>query len=193
MSQMNPSSSRRVTASGASVQVALKRPYRTKQAGGMARLTYVEEEHAVFEEAKLLVWANSLLRVAYDFILNFVHPSGDPPPFIIPEFRFVAAGIAIALKPLDMSGPTPSTNRAVYLLEERLPGEKANFVKYLHNASATAEIPSDDPNYHIAEFLMFIQHVQYAITHGVAYVSDFQGMASFVSVQVLFCEFTTFC
>ena len=70
----------------------------------MARLAYVEEEHAIFEEAKLLVWANSLLRIAYDFILNFVHPSGNPPPFIIPEFHFVAAGIAIALKPLDLTG-----------------------------------------------------------------------------------------
>ena len=116
---------------------------------------------------KLLIWANSLLRVAYDFIFNFVRPSGNPSPFIIPEFRFVAAGIAImiVLKPLDMSGPTLSTNCSVYLLEEQLPREKASFIKYLHNASATTEIPSNNPNYHLAEFLMFIQHVQYAITY----------------------------
>jgi hypothetical protein len=165
--------------------VALKRPYRNKRAaasgasgrgGGIARLPYAEEEVAVFEECKLLVWANSLLKVAYDFLSDFTHthPSKAPPPFEVLQFRFVAAGMAIAQKPLD-NGPSSTTNRAVYLLEEVLPGVTSDFVKYVHNASAASVLPPDDPDYHIVEFLMFIQHVQYAITGGVAYVSDFQG------------------
>ena len=83
--------------------------------------------------------------------------------------------MAIAQKPLDNTGPSPTTNCAAYLLEEMLPGEKADFVKFLHNASAASELSPDEPDYHLAEFLMYTQHVQYAITGGLAYVSDFQG------------------
>jgi len=93
--------------------------------------------------------------------------------------------MAIALKPID-NGPSPTTNRAAYILEEVLPGVKSDFVKYLHNASAASELSPDDPDYQLAEFLMFIQHVQYAITGGVAYVSDFQGTVRvFYPSQVL--------
>ena len=162
------------------MSVALKRPYRSKRGhgGGMGRLAYPEEEIAIFEECKLLIWANSLLKVAYDFMSDFMHmhPSRAPPAFDILQFRFVAAGMAITQKPLDSIGPSPTTNHAAYLLEEILPGEKSDFVKYLHNADATSELSPDDLDYKLAEFLMFIQHVQYAITGGVAYVSDFQGM-----------------
>ena len=168
---------------GRSMSVALKRPYRNKRSGrggGIARLAYAEEEVAIFEECKLLIWANSLLKVAYDFMSDFIHMQPGPfkslPPFEILQFRFVAAGMAIAQKPLDITGPSPTTNRAAYILEELLPGKKSDFVKYLHNASATSELSRDDPDYQHAEFLMFIQHVQYAITGGIAYVSDFQGM-----------------
>ena len=142
----------------------------------MGRLAYAEEEIAIFEECKLLVWANSLLKVAYDFVSDFMHmhPARDPPPFEIIYFHFVAAGIAIAQKPLD-NGPSPTTNCVAYLLEEVLPGEKSDFVKYLHNASAASELALNNPDYQLALFLMFIQHVQYAITGGIAYVSDFQG------------------
>jgi len=60
------------------MSVALKCPYRNKRGqggrgGGRARLAYAEEEVAVFEECKLLVWANSLLKVAYDFLSDFMH------------------------------------------------------------------------------------------------------------------------
>ena len=181
------SPNKKETQKGQSMSIALKRPYRNKRGprrrgGGLARLAYAEEEVAIFEECKLLVWANSRLKVAYEFMSDFMHRDGrndDPskaPPFEILQFRFVAARMAIAQKPLNNTGPSPTTNRAAYLLEEILPGKKSDFVKYLHNASATSELVPDDPDYQHAEFLMFIQHVQYAITGGVAYVSDFQGM-----------------
>ena len=82
----------------------------------------------------------------------------------------------------------PPINREAYLLEEVLPGLKTDFVKYLHNASAASELSSDDPDYQLAQFLMFIQHVQYAITGGIAYVSDFQG-----NVPVLHWKHPFFC
>lgn len=170
------------------VAVAMKRPFRTKKAGGMVRLVYVEEEQSVFDEAKILVWASALLKLAYAFIAAEVDERAAggllPPPFDIPEFTFVAAGIAVAQKPVVASTSSSGTNRAVYLLEERLPGEKTDFVKYLHNASACSDLDANDPDYPRAQFLEFLQHVQYQITHGVAYVSDFQGLYS----SILLCR-----
>lgn len=146
----------------------------------MVRLAYAEEERAVFDEAKILVWASALLNLAYEFIAAEIDKQvarGSPPPtFDIPEFHFVAAGIAIAQKPVVAGTTSSGTNRAVYLLEERLSGEKSDFVKYLHNASARSDLDTNDPDYPLAKFLEFLQHVQYQITHAVAYVSDFQGM-----------------
>ncbi len=34
---------------------------------------------------------------------------------------------------------------------------------------------SDEPGYETGIFLCFIQHIQFKITHGQAYISDFQG------------------
>jgi len=127
----------------------MKRPFRTKKNGGMVRLAYAEKERAVFDEAKILVWASALLNLAYEFIaaeLDKQVACGSPPPtFDIPEIRFVAAGIAIAQKPVVAGTTSSGTNRAVYLLEERLSGEKSDFVKYLHNASACSDLDTNDP------------------------------------------------
>ena len=173
-----------------SMPVALKHPYRTKHRGpggqgGRARLAYAEEEVVIFEECKLLVWANSLLKVAYDFLSDFMHlhPSGAPPPFEVLQFFLVAAGMAIAQKSID-NGPSPTTNCVAYLLEEVLPGKKSDFIKYLHNVSASSDLSSDDPDYQAALFLMFIQHVQYAITGGIACGSDFQGTVPSVRIFI---------
>jgi len=143
----------------------------------MAQMPYAKEERAIFEECKLLIWANSPLKTAYNFMELFMaqHPSRKPLPFEVLQFQFVKAGMAITQKPLDNTSPSPTTNHAAYLLEETLPGEKADFVKFLHNASTASELLPDEPDYHLAEFLLFIQHVQYAITGGLTYVSDFQG------------------
>jgi hypothetical protein len=173
-----------------SVSVALKRPYRTNNSEkevpvlerSKIRMAFAEEQVTIFEECKLMVWANSLLRAAYDFMDDFIDKN-SPPPFDMLKFRFVEAGMAIALKPLDQAGhvSAAATGRAAYLLEEVLPGDKTDFVKYLHNASAVPRLSRDDPDYKLAEFLTFVQHVQYRITGELAYVSDFQGKHSFES------------
>ncbi|KAF8888189.1 hypothetical protein CPB84DRAFT_1684277 [Gymnopilus junonius] len=161
---------------GAEATSALAKSSKASGSGGIGRLLWPEEQITVFEECKLLVWANSLLTSAYDFIADFVHKHPYPPPFEIPKFRFVAAGMAIAQRPFENNGKKPTTTWVTYLLEEVLPGVEKDFVKYLHNASATSELSPEDNDYHLAKFLTFIQHLQYVITGGVAYVSDFQGM-----------------
>ncbi|KAF9472431.1 hypothetical protein BDN70DRAFT_887009 [Pholiota conissans] len=114
------------------------------------------QHRAVFEECKLLIWADSLLKASYDYMSDFMSKEPIPPPFPIHQFRFIAAGMALALKSLDNTGPSPTTSRAAYLLEEVLPGKKTEFVKYLHNAKAISDLSPIDPDYHLAEFLMFI-------------------------------------
>lgn len=182
----------------ARIPVALKRPFllkpapkrnglRVSTASTVSRMGFADEQHAVSGEAKLLVWANALLTFTYAFIFNYLdHNDVQVPPGIddfratIPSFRFVQAGVAVALKPLEIGAAgTLSSQRATYLLEEMLPGGQSDFVKYMNNAQATSILEPDDPDYHLAEFLMFVQHVQYEITHGTAYLSDFQGRPYF--------------
>ncbi|KAF9555575.1 hypothetical protein CPC08DRAFT_603542, partial [Agrocybe pediades] len=131
----------------------------------------------VHTEATNLGWASSLLRFSYHFIDDFVnrHPESLP-PFDIPRFRFVEGAIAYAEKPVEVgSSKAPVTShRAVYLLEELIPSDKP-FLKYIHNGEAVPLQDTWEPGYEIGVFLCFIQHVQFAQTHGQAYVSDFQG------------------
>jgi hypothetical protein len=181
--------------------VALKRPFLEVKAASkrpglrnlnstapVSRLTVTDEQHAVTGEAKLLVWANALLEFTYDFIFDYAQNHHAPPGVddlisIIPLFRFVDAGVAVVVKPLETSAAgRPSTQRATYLLEEMLPGTPGDFVKYMNNSTATTFLDRDDSEYELAEFLMFMQHVQYQITHGTAYISDFQGKRASASL-----------
>jgi len=187
---------------GSSLLVALKRPFvnnaRMVASGGPAtrstaksaaatpikRMALADERQAVTGEAKLLVWANALLSFGYSFIEDYVataiDENRDIPSFIdsIPSFRFVKAGVAGALKSIESTqgASRPSSNRAVYLLEEMLPEEAANFVKYVNNAKAVSALAIEDPDYPYTEFLLFMQHVQWQTTHGSAFLTDFQGI-----------------
>jgi len=156
--------------------VALKRVFQEKfRSKVITRLGYADEQYAISDEGKLLVWSSALLKMVYDYVWAFI-AKNDPPqaPFLIEQFRFVSAAVAVAQKPLDVG--TSSTHRAVYLLEEMLPSP-ASFVKYIHNDNAK---PLDfgngnDVHNRRAQFLTFIQHAQYQLTHETMYVSDFQG------------------
>ena len=84
--------------------------------------------------------------------------------------RFVRAALAL-------EAHVQGSERQVFLLEERIGHEHGPWKKYINNASpkpldaalATA------PHRHVAEFLVFTQHVQYLRTYGKAFVSDYQG------------------
>jgi alpha-kinase family protein len=182
--------------------VALKRPFlevkttsnqpsrsvNSNTRAPVSRLTVTDEQHAVTGEAKLLVWVKALFEFTYDFIFDYAQNNHAPPGVedfmsIIPVFRFVDGGVAVVVKPLETSAGRPSTQRATYILEEILPGTKEDFSKYLNNSSVTTLIKRDESesDYLLAEFLMFMQHVQYQITHGTAYISDLQGKKVFAS------------
>ena len=154
--------------------VVLKHVFQEKyQSKVITRLGYADEQYAISDEGKLLVWSSALLKIVYDFIGAFI-AEHDPPqaPFEIEKFRFVSAAVAVAQKPLENN--TSSTHRAVYLLEEILPNP-ASFVKYIHNNSALPLAHSLSAHFNKAVFLSFVQHAQYQLTHNTMYVSDFQG------------------
>ena len=104
----------------------------------------------------------------------------DVPPFSIPAIQFVYAGVALGLKDVNTSRSAVTSNCAVYLLEELLPPENEYaFQKYIHNNSAVPLMKPGEEGYKTAKFLSCIQHVQYQLTGGLAYISDLQGMLSF--------------
>jgi len=159
--------------------VALKRVFQEKfRSKVVTRLGYADEQYAITDEGKLLVWSSALLKMVYDFVWAFI-AKNDPPqaPFTIEKFRFVSAAVAVAQKPLDAN--TSSTHRAVYLLEEMLPSPEL-FVKYIHNDNAKPQDFGSANNIHNrkTQFLTFVQHAQYQLTHETMYVSDFQGKAT---------------
>jgi hypothetical protein len=160
--------------------VAVKRPYYRKNNGGKIMCYTINDElRKVLVEANVMYWATSLLNFAQGFINRSLAASPIPPPFKVPQFRFVQSAVAIThdvVQGVSVSGAT--TMRAAYLLEELI-SIKANegFVKYVHNGNATP-LPDiiDDPfEYELARFLCFIQHIQYQKTDGKVYISDFQG------------------
>jgi hypothetical protein len=77
---------------------------RVSTAPTISRMGFADEQHAVSGEAKLLVWANALLTFTYSFIFNYLDqndvPGIDDFRATIPSFRFVQAGVAVALKPI---------------------------------------------------------------------------------------------
>ncbi|KAG6825194.1 hypothetical protein H0H92_004416 [Tricholoma furcatifolium] len=142
------------------------------------RYVFSDELNRVLIEANMLYWSSSLMSLSYSFIDSYLAKS-EPPTFEIPQFRFVNAGVAISH---DRKGPNKIAGEATkgaeskraYLLEEYI-DEDQGFIKYISNGSAIPCIDANHPLYLLAEFLSFIQHVQYSKTGGTVYVSDFQG------------------
>lgn len=130
----------------------------------------------VEREASIIRMAASLLEIATDFIKKrLAEKAPDIPPFSIPTLRFVLAGIAVALKDIDPKSIAASSTRAVYLVEELILEEDGPFRKYVHNAQARPLMKTGHRDYVMAQFLCFIQHIQYNETRGLAFISDFQG------------------
>ncbi|KAF8957943.1 hypothetical protein BDZ97DRAFT_2061944 [Flammula alnicola] len=146
------------------VKAASKRPglRSVNAAAPVSRLTVTDEQHAVTGEAKLLVWANALLEFAYDFIFDYAQTNNAPPGVE----DFIRCGREAIGN--NLSGKTINTTSNI-----PFGGDVA-----WYPSRATTILERDDPEYELAEFLMFMQHAQYQITHGTAYISDFQGVGT---------------
>jgi len=136
----------------------------------VGRYAVADELPKQFKEAKLCpVLANSLLDFTYAFINRCVAASSDPLPFKIPHRHFIHAGLALSFLHGQTTIAKPATNlacsfRAVFLLEELIPGGKDVFVKFTHNMDCDPLLDPGEDGYDTALFLVFTQHVQYEKT-----------------------------
>lgn len=166
-------------------RIAVKRMFYTdgknnRGKSKIKRYTGLDDKTRVCREGTLHFTADALMDFAYAFIARENKVKG-PPPFEIPEIRFVEAGVILVHGALGTSGPStagPSTIRHAYLVEELIEEDHLDnfFIKYLHNASAKPVLQPNHPRWELSQFLCFVQHVQYEKTNGLVYISDFQGM-----------------
>ncbi|THU77392.1 hypothetical protein K435DRAFT_812496 [Dendrothele bispora CBS 962.96] len=106
-----------------------------------------------------------------------------PPQISIPRLRFVEAGVFAQLSsdPKHLKSSAAGAKRT-YIIEEKIQvPPHAEFTKYVHNGNPVPNVPPNDPEYNTALFLCAVQHLQYIKTHGLAYVSDFQGYAGLLT------------
>ncbi|KAJ7348304.1 hypothetical protein DFH08DRAFT_698194, partial [Mycena albidolilacea] len=163
--------------------VTVKRMYRRRTQNTttgnwvMTRFLPADEHAMIIQEANLLYWASSLMDFTYSFIHLFLSNADEEPPFTIPQLRFVHAGVAVSHDQVAGNNiSNTSSIRRTYLVEEFIE-ESDGFVKFVHDGDANSLLDTDDPFYHIAEFLCFTQHVQYFKTDGTVFLSDLQGMS----------------
>ncbi|KAM5536950.1 hypothetical protein V8D89_009379 [Ganoderma adspersum] len=106
-----------------------------------------------------------LLWSVYEFVdseLDHLKKLGkEIPPFPLPHMRFVHAGFAVT------QGPSPIS----YIVEEHIDADKHGpWHKYINNDSPQPP-----------HFLVFMQHAQYLLIDGLAFVADYQGGGSLLS------------
>ncbi|KAG0706908.1 hypothetical protein DFH29DRAFT_995495 [Suillus ampliporus] len=171
-------------------KVAVKRPFYKNYPPGssknpmrftIGRYTISDELPKLFKEANMLYWARALLTFSYKYIDHCVSNASEPPPFHIPRLRFVKAGLALShdqVQPGHKSKSLTRMPRAGYLVEELITDD---FLKYIHNMDCNPMLDPYKVGYEIAAFLACTQHIQYAKTGGLAFISDYQGGSEILS------------
>ena len=146
--------------------VCIKQHYFLGTAGRIKRYSPLEEQSYIHSEVACLDWAKILLDLTYQFIRHTEDEKGGFPG-TIPKLQFVEAAVA------GVSGGTKFV-----LVEEWIDTSKEPFMKYINNARAVSCISPRAPQeiQNIANFLCFAQHVQYQVTKGTLFTSDYQGI-----------------
>ncbi|KAG9008383.1 hypothetical protein FRB90_008919 [Tulasnella sp. 427] len=152
-------------------EVVAKEPY-LRQPNGKKQVLppNISLDHLTIA-ARELQCANALMQIAYDRIKLAI---GEKALAELPPARFVSAGLAVH-----------SETRRGYLLEEYIdPRTRGPFVKYISNASSKplhAVLEGDYNELQRGLFLSAVQHAQYEVTGGLAFVSDLQGAGGLLS------------
>ncbi|KAK7041227.1 hypothetical protein R3P38DRAFT_3179849 [Favolaschia claudopus] len=124
-------------------------------------------------EVRCIAWSAALLEDVYEGIDNFIANAANTQlPIEIPRMRFVQVAFATEGKTGE-----PGRPRSVFLVEELIDEPaQGQFRKYINNRTPvpTNFIPRTE-NHNRALFLAFTQHWQFKRTHGLAFVSDYQG------------------
>lgn len=161
------------------MKLAIKRPFYTnfstpnnteqassskkgKRAKPIYRYVLGSEVQELVQEIRCLIWGNALMEFVYEFIEQEVKSRG-PPSFTIPSFRFIRCALAITRSPESLA----------ILAEEYIDGK---YLKYIDNRIPTPFNDITDPDeLHRANFLAFVQHVQWKKIGQKVFVTDFQG------------------
>jgi hypothetical protein len=146
--------------------VCVKQVYFSGEGGAVKRYPSAEEKTYIHSEVGCLDWARILLNLTYQFVEAHKRDQEDFEG-IIPNLHFVEAAIA------------ESYSGKSFLVEEWINTSKVPFTKYINNACAVSCIPPHAPEEmkNIANFLCFAQHVQYQVTQGTVFTSDYQGVS----------------
>ncbi|KAK7016701.1 hypothetical protein R3P38DRAFT_2785870 [Favolaschia claudopus] len=130
-------------------------------------------------EVRCLAWSAALLEDVYEGVdnlgISFIatrNAADTQLPVEIPRMHFVQAVFATEGKTGE-----PGRPRSVFLVEELIDERvQGQFRKYINNRTPvpTNFIPRTE-NHNRALFLAFTQHWQFKRTHGLAFVSDYQG------------------
>lgn len=146
-------------------KICVKQVYWRNSKKSISRYRGPAELGKIVMEVNCLDWATILLDLTYRFIEEQVVGRGDPTEGI-PRLRFVRAMLA------DVE-----SDQKCFLIEEWVEGT-GTFTKYINNGRPVSCVQADAPAevHRIAEFLCFAQHVQYNLTYGLAFTSDYQGL-----------------
>jgi len=149
-------------------KICVKQAYQLNADGTMGHFRGNADYEKIVKEIICLDWATMLLDLAYSFIEAAVAEHGEPPGGI-PRLRFVRTMLAEVM-------PTVEPQEKYFLIEEWV-GDTGAFVKYINNGHPGSCVRTNAPAaaHKIAEFLCFVQHVQYNQTGRLAFTSDYQG------------------
>jgi hypothetical protein len=147
-------------------KVCVKQLYFSGANGRVMRYQSEEEQSHIYSEVGCFDWARILLDLTYGFIGDYEEENGAFAG-TIPKLRFVDGAIA------------ECGMGKFFLIEEWIDTSEAPFMKYINNACAVSCVPQNAPEemQNIANFLCFAQHVQYKVTNGTLFTSDYQGMS----------------
>ncbi|KAK7014616.1 hypothetical protein R3P38DRAFT_2787454 [Favolaschia claudopus] len=161
---------------GSSTNICGKRTfYSEKDDGGVVHYLPCpssQQAQDLVVELRCSVWSAALLTDPYEGVDNFIAGADTQPPIEVPRLRFVQVAFAKDGKTVE-----PGRTRSVFLVEEYIDeAVEGQFRKYINNrAPVPTSFVQHTDNHNRALFLAFTQHWQYRRTHGLAFVSDYQG------------------
>ncbi|KAI0062958.1 hypothetical protein BV25DRAFT_1785364, partial [Artomyces pyxidatus] len=160
-------------------RVAIKQAF-YRHAGSNIRRTQDVQKQIELLSVEIICsqWAAALLEMVYQYIRSIGNGRRlEKAPFQIPSFRFVQVALAIT-----NVQENSEIEQEAFLLEEYIdPDVDGHWRKYVNNDSAVPLSLALQDDRERGEFLAFCQHVQYWMTSGLVFVSDFQGGNSLLS------------
>lgn len=115
-------------------------------------------------------WAHVLLKFAYSHIDGVLLRKEQPEDFYVPRFTYINVALCRA---------QGSDKEKVFLIEDLISESlEGKYIKYVHNSRPKPSIFAEEWGgvwLQNANFLCFLQHVQFEKTSHLAFILDFQG------------------